>query len=99
MSPRRIVRWKKTRDRGLVHFIVVHGVLLWACGSFALLTLFMFFTELWPRFLAHNVGQPLRTITALVLGGIVWALLVWFWEDWAYRRYMKKNSPDSDGAV
>jgi hypothetical protein len=60
----------------------------------------MFFTQNWQRFVSHNAGQPVKTVTVLVAAGVFWAVVVWLWEDWAYRRYLAKgNHNNGDGAV
>jgi hypothetical protein len=90
------------KARGLLHFVVLRGVLYWACGSFALLCVFMFFTGDWQRFVAHNTSQPGKTILILVSAGVLWGVFVWAWEDWLYRRHLAKSGAqdgNNGGAV
>ena len=91
MSPKRARWWKKIRARGLIRFVVVRGILLWACGTFALATLLMFLTDGGRRFLTHNANQPFFAATVIVFGGILWGLFVWYITEWEYRRLVAKN--------
>jgi len=98
MSPKHAQWWKRTKARGLWHFVIVRGIVLWACGTFGTVALLMSFTDSWERFLTHNLSQPFTTLTALVLGGVIWGLAVWFWTDWIYRKYVAKNGVPPDAA-
>ena len=91
MSPSRALRWKKTKTRGLFRFVVFQGILFWACTTFVALAVLMYFTDFWPQFVSNTTDQPHMTFGVLVLAGAGWALAVWLWEDWAYRRYIGKN--------
>jgi len=96
MSPKRARWWRTIRTRGLLRFIVLRGILLWACGTFALATLLMFVIGDGQRFVAHNVNQPLITIGALVSGGILWAVSVWYFTEWEYGKFVAKNGEPSE---
>jgi hypothetical protein len=98
MSPSNARWWKRIKAGGLLRFVIVRGVLLWAGCTFALVTLAMSFTDSWERFVAHNLGQPLTTASLLVFAGIFWGLAVWLWTDWRYRRYVAKKGVPPDAA-
>ena len=98
MSPSHARWWKRIKSGGLSRFVIMRGVLLVAGGTLALVTVTMFFTDSWERFVAHNLGQPFTTASALVVAGIIWGLGVWFWTDWRYRRYVAKNGVPPDAA-
>jgi len=98
MSPSHARWWNRIRAGGLLRFVILRGVLLWAGGTFALVTVMMFFTDSRERFIAHNLGQPLTMASLLVFAGIIWGVAVWCWTDWRYRRYVAKNGVPSDAA-
>jgi len=58
MSPSHARWWNKTKAGGLLRFVIVRGVLLWAGGTFALVTVMMLFTDSWEPFVAHNLERP-----------------------------------------
>jgi hypothetical protein len=98
MSPSHARWWNRIRAGGLLRFVIVRGVLLWATGTFALVTVVMFFTDSWERFIAHNLRQPLTLASVLVCAGVIWGLAVWFWTDWRYRKYVAKNGVPPNAA-
>ena len=96
MSPNRARWWRRVRSSGLLRFVVVRGILFWACGTFVLATLVMFLIGDGQRFIAHNVSRPFITVGALVVGGGLWGVFVWYLTEWEYRRFVAKNGDPLD---
>src|SRR5262245_2622316 len=90
-------RWEKIRTRGPATSLVVHGCLLWAGLTVLIWALLMWLSgNLRPVF-EHNAAHPFRFVSALVIGGCAWGLFMWYWNEWAYRRYTRRHRSSGSG--
>jgi hypothetical protein len=89
-SEARWQRWEETKQRGLLRFVLVAGMLAWGVMVGTIYSLAMHFLR--PAF---PLGMLPFCIAWFAFGGILWALAVWFYTDWKYARYLKRRGPKS----
>ena len=83
MKEKQRLRWKETRKKGPIHFILVKGILFWALPMFILMT-----------FIANEVAlddYPKITISAIIwtLGGLSFGALLWWWSEREYAKHQE----------
>ena len=84
MKPQEIEKWKKVRDKGLVHFIAVRGILSFGVPMFVVLNLM------------NPPTKPLTVIDYIVIflicavaGGSLFGYLVWVIQEKKYKKATK----------
>ena len=79
MKPEQLAKWKETRKKGKLRFVLVHGVLLFGLPMFVAMTLFREWGNLDPQLLA---------ISAVVwsLGGAAFGAAMWFVQERQLRK-------------
>lgn len=72
-------RWPAIRARGLTHFLLVKGMLLWGGAMFVAMGAF----SAWRLGLDHPRLPLMLAVTALLcaLGGLVWAGTTWWFNE------------------
>jgi nitrate/nitrite transporter NarK len=79
LKPKQLEAWKKSRAKGMLHFVLVSGVLLYGLPMFVVMTLMVHRTELSPQ----NIG------TSAVIWGLAGALFgiaMWYVQEWQFRK-------------
>ena len=85
MKPKQLEAWKKSREKGMLHYVLIGGVLSYGLPMFVVMTLIVYRTELSP----WNIG-----LSAVIwaLGGALFGLAMWYIQEWQFRKA-------SDGAA
>lgn len=85
-------RWPAVRARGMAHFVLMRGLLLWGGLMFA------FFTVMtWVKFGPQHPRFVLLLVVSAglcAIGGLVWGLLTWAISERIYR-----SLPSSKDAI
>ena len=85
-------KWPAIRARGLRHFVLVRGVLLW--GGLMFLAMLVL-TGLRLGF--DHPRYPLMAAVAVALctiGGVAWALLTWYFNERIFRALQQQQRKD-----
>ena len=104
-TPRDIAYWEKIRQRGLLRFIGLYGIII--TGGlflllFGLLTIFFWLRQatgmlLTPTRLFFLAGQLLFVAVVSLLAGLVNSLVTWIVEERLYRKYKARSSQHLPG--
>lgn len=79
--------WEAVRQKGILHFVIVRGVLGW--GVWVALTSALTAWALTPHV---QFGLLLkRSLVIFPIGGILWGLSVWFFTERKYALYKAKK--------
>ena len=82
-------RWPGMRAKGKIHFILMHGVLLWG-GLMTALVYAMLLASSRSQILHLGVVFPLVPLLCLPAGAF-WGLLSWHWNDYLYKKLGFRN--------
>ena len=79
MKPKQLEAWKKSREKGMLHFVLISGVLLYGLPMFVVMTLMVHRTDLSPQ----NIG-----ISAVIwaLAGALFGIAMWYIQEWQFRK-------------
>ena len=85
MKPKQLEAWKKSRKKGMPHYVWVSGVLSYGLPMFVVMTLIVHRSELSLR----NIG-----LSAVIWAsaGALFGIAMWYIQEWQFRRA-------SDGAA
>jgi len=89
MKDDQIKKWESTREKGLLHFVLIRGVLLWGLPMF----IFM-------AFIGKPFSNGFTSSTALVhyvvwpVAGVLFGLLTWCMSERMYKK-KKTNSQNT----
>jgi len=91
MSQKQLAWWSQIRRKGLLRFMVLHGVILW--GG---LTLALWLAPTWlfasrEYFARTFLSQPFFLLAAVALGGLLFGLLVWHFNEQRYKHSLEKD--------
>jgi hypothetical protein len=78
-------RWPAIRAKGLVHYLLVRGLLLWG-GGMTLAMVAMLLLAARRQDLRLEAVWPLVPLFCLPAGAF-WALISWHWNDYLYRKF------------
>lgn len=78
MHPKNLEHWKSVRQKGLLRYVLVHGVLMYGLPLFVVMTFFVHRDKLATAFVA--ISAVLWTT-----GGVAFGLLTWWWWERRYR--------------
>jgi len=85
-SPKHWKRWEATRQKGLLRFVLLFGVIRW--GLCTAVTFFIVMRLI-------NPWIPLSTlpidIAIFAAGGVLWGVTVWYILERKYRTYMQTS--------
>lgn len=82
-------RWEATRSKGLLRFVLLIGMCGWGISV-------AIFSSLVRWAISPDIAfVPLlaRALILFPLGGVLWALCVWFWTERAYARQSEPRNP------
>ena len=79
MKPEQLVKWKETRKKGMLRFVLVSGVLSFGLPMFVAMTLFRERGNLSPQLLAISV-------VVWSLAGAVFGAAMWFVQERQLRK-------------
>ena len=79
MKPEQLVKWKETRKKGVLRFVLVSGVLSFGLPMFVAMTLFRERGNLSPQLLAISV-------VVWSLAGAVFGAAMWFFQERQLRK-------------
>ena len=85
MKPDKLELWKRTREKGILKFVLVNGVLSYGLAMFIAMTLVVHRNELTPRYAALSA-------VIWAIGGAVFGFLTWHLQE---SRYRKARGPDA----
>jgi hypothetical protein len=80
-----VLPWESFRKRGLPYFVLVHGLLYWATGTFLLAALVLFFSPLWPEVKGFVIRDWPFVLLVWFWCGTGYAVTLWFTNQWRYR--------------
>jgi hypothetical protein len=91
MSQTQVARWSQVRRKGLLRFMVLHGVIMW--GG---LTLVLWLGSTWlfasqEYFARTFLSQPFFLLTAVALGGLLFGFLVWHFNEQRYKHSLEDD--------
>lgn len=91
MNDREFKRWQKLRKKGLRHFTLINGLLLWGLPMFVVMTFIVN-----DPFDGSGLILSYVLISALIwtLGGLLFGYLIWFATESRYKKALlkRKNS-------
>ncbi len=79
MKPEQLAKWKENRKKGMLRFVLVHGVLSFGLPMFVAMTLFRKWGNLNPQLLAISV-------VGWTLGGATFGAAMWFIQERQLRK-------------
>lgn len=79
VKPQQLEKWKATREKGMLRYVLVTGVLSYGLAMFIAMTFFAHRDDLSPKFIA--VSAVLWT-----LGGAVFGTAMWFVFEYQFRK-------------
>jgi len=88
-------KWETTREKGMGHFILIYGVLIW--GGLTGITTFIILelfdpSSLWLMHLTFNM-------TLFPLGGLLWGWLVWRSAEKTYTAWKRETSISKESLI
>lgn len=92
MNENFIGKWKKQRAKGIIKFDLIHGVAVWGVTTAILFSLVMPLIEKQElSYFASFIEQLKTAIIVFPLGGIVFGLWTWVWNEKIYQKQIEKN--------
>lgn len=90
-----VADWEKIREKGLLRFIWIYGVVLFSGGMFVLMSVIASIHTI-IQMRPVYVLLPELGITALIclLGGLVASLATWWMEEKLYQKFKKIHDGD-----
>ena len=79
MKPKQLEAWKKSREKGMLHFVFVSGVLSYGLPMFIVMTLMVHRTELSRQ----NIGI---SAVSWALAGALFGIAMWHIQEWQFRK-------------
>ena len=79
MKPKQLEAWKKSREQGMLRYVLVSGVLSYGLPMFVVMTLMVHRTELSMQ----NVGLSAVIWT---LAGALFGIAMWCIQEWQFRK-------------
>lgn len=84
MKPQQLEKWKATREKGMLRYILASGILSYGLAMFVVMTFFVHRDDLSARFIA--ISAVLWT-----LGGAVFGTAMWFVFEHQYRKAVRPS--------
>jgi hypothetical protein len=102
LTPARAARWQKQRERVFWYFVLWYGIIAYGGGTFLVQVISRVLPWLtqpsgyWSSSAAPNLFVSLLALAGISLAaGFVFGVVVWFWQDYQYLRYLL-NARTSD---
>ena len=79
MKPEQLEKWKQTRKKGMLRYVLVQGVLSYGLPMFIVMTFFLHRNDISPKFIG---------LSAIVwtLGGAAFGIAMWYFQGWQLRK-------------
>ena len=77
LTDKQLAKWRQTRQRGMLHFVLTRGVLGWGCTS---AVLWAVVTQLREYVFSHYLEFALLLFIGLIVivpAGFLWVALMW----------------------
>jgi hypothetical protein len=85
LKTKQLEAWKKSREKGMLHFVLVSGVISYGFPMFVVMTLMVHRNEL----SIHKIG-----ISAVIwaLAGALFGIAMWYIQEWQFRKASDGNA-------
>lgn len=84
MHPKHLERWSCVRQKGLLRYVLVNGVLMYGLPLFVVMTFFVHRDKLATAFVAMSA-------LLWAIGGVAFGLLTWWWWERRYRAALQRE--------
>ncbi|MBC7901369.1 MAG: hypothetical protein H7070_15100 [Saprospiraceae bacterium] len=90
-----VSKWKETRKKGFLQFVIVNGILFFGVPMTIATAAIRFYfgspgTDSWREYLVAN-GTWIGFILQALISGIVFGVFIWFITERSYRAAAKSN--------
>ena len=84
MKEKELARWSTMREKGMLMFVLINGLLAWGAPMFVVMTFIV------PNFVGAHSRLPVA-IAALIwaCAGLFYGVAVWLWQEHRYRKAME----------
>ena len=85
MKPKQLEAWKKSREQGMLRYVLISGVMSYGLPMFVVMTLMVHRTELTMQ----NVG-----LSAVIWAsaGALFGAAMWYIQEWQFRKASKGSA-------
>jgi hypothetical protein len=79
LKPKQLEAWKKSREQGMLRYVLISGVMSYGLPMFVVMTLMVYRTEL----TVQNVG-----LSAVIWAsaGALFGVAMWYIQEWQFRK-------------